>query len=665
MKRKRIYGDPNEELSSSRLILPRQTLAPIEMRKHTISPSRRVKDFAKKEVNTLKDSTQNSPLVPNTPLQLPPRPLSQRLELYRKKALFKMHQGLKNISQQLGLASTRNIKLENVKISKTDQLRRNYFSYLRNKEEAKGRCLIDPNGGFKKYWETFKFTLLLYVLVYLPLEVAFFHDDDPASVAYILDKFTDLIFTIDIVFTFFTPVQYGYLLTNSHRIIAKVYLQGWFIADLLAVFPFEELVRYVFLPEVKSGLMDFLHLLKVFRLLRLFKLVRLFKSFDFKTTDNLIIKFVEEKLRGTLLHLVLPNFVLILGCMHVYSCVYYYLGTEVQTSDGKSWIVLANIEDKSIFDQYVATFYFIVQTFTTVGYGDIRSVRMVEYGFRMFSILSGVILYSLFTGQIVNYRSVKTEKKEIYLHKVARLSALEAKYCIPSSVCHRIIQSYEEPPPPQSPEKDFRNLTQEEIDELEIRMFSKKYGHINLFKDPAEWMDMILLLGRKLKHETYYKDQPIYFAGEPAVKFYIIYSGSVVFESLFCSEIPFLRVRSGFFGEFELLTSMNRQFTVKADEPSHLYYLDSRDFKQIFMQENSVLATRFKRMAMDRFDETVYAYRNMEHFLIRKLFWRKELKGRTARNKKKQYLQDLVPQNLKKQKSLFQKLKSMVSFTRY
>ena len=90
--------------------------------------------------------------------------------------------------------------------------------------------------------------------------------------------------------------------------------------------PFEDITE-LFIGSGDLNTFSFLvRLLKIFRLFRLVKLLRLFKSFDMKNTDNYIIKFMVWNLKDTPVIVVLPNFFLIAFSIHVYSCMYYFVG---------------------------------------------------------------------------------------------------------------------------------------------------------------------------------------------------------------------------------------------------------------------------------------------------------------------------------------------------
>lgn len=138
---------------------------------------------------------------------------------------------------------------------------------------------------------------------------------------YCLDKFIDLVFLLDMMMTFCTPAIDKHDMATDHKRIAVIYLEGWFLLDLVALIPFEEIVQLTVSEEKQESLTQIAQILKVVRLLRLLKLARLFKSFDFKNTDNYIIMWINNSLGGTILGLMLPYLALILVSAHVYACI--------------------------------------------------------------------------------------------------------------------------------------------------------------------------------------------------------------------------------------------------------------------------------------------------------------------------------------------------------
>ena len=253
---------------------------------------------------------------------------------------------------------------------------------------------MNVDSTFKKSWETLKFFLLLYQFFYLPLKMCIF--DDVAIYWYIIDKSTDFILFIDIFLNFLTPVYVQHEKVYNVKMIAKSYLKGWFCLDLISILPFEEVFNYFLTEDATQRLAILALSFRVLRFARISKLIKLFRTLDFKNNDNYFIIWMQANLGGTAFFLLLPNFLVMSIVMHIFACIWYVIALD--NSENDSWIVLTNFQDKPLFDKYLISLYFIVQTFTTTGYGDVKSQRTEEIGFRILMMCIAVLMYGLFSG---------------------------------------------------------------------------------------------------------------------------------------------------------------------------------------------------------------------------------------------------------------------------
>ena len=100
-------------------------------------------------------------------------------------------------------------------------------------------CLLKPTSKFKAFWSLIIVVLLVYTAIFVPFKIAFIEQDPFALV--ILEATVDCLFGLDIFINFISAQEdpnTNQLITD-HRIIAKNYLKGWFLLDLLACFPFQ------------------------------------------------------------------------------------------------------------------------------------------------------------------------------------------------------------------------------------------------------------------------------------------------------------------------------------------------------------------------------------------------------------------------------------------
>jgi hypothetical protein len=497
--------------------------------------------------------------------------------------------------------------------------------------------LICLDSVFKRSWETAKFVLLMYQFFYLPLMMTFLGGSPPLGL-YIFDKSIDFIFFIDIIFTFFTQIYLKYDKVNDLKTIAKEYLRHWFVVDVMSVFPFEEMI--LIMSEEPIGKLALMaQILRLLRFFRLAKLIKLFRTFDFKNNDNYLVRMLEGSLSGTAFWLLLPNFLLITLVMHLFSCIWYALALANSTND--SWIELTNFQDESLFDLYIISLYFVVQTFTTTGYGDILSSTKTEQAFRILMMILAVLLYGLFSGQVVNYRSQKMEQEERLALKLQKLEEINAHYKL-DEVLHNYLKERlrENKGVVTKKEHDLSQIPKEEKDELDYYKIVSKYSAMPMFRTKnndqeynASVSDFQLKLGRILKKKFYRAGQIVYTKDEASVLFYLIGQGSVVVMKDDIASIPMYIIKSGYFGETEIINSCNRLHTIMANEDSIIYYIESIEFKRIFMEDNE-LYDHVVKISKWREGNIAKANSEMDFFIRRKLFWKMILKGHSRKQKK-------------------------------
>lgn len=492
--------------------------------------------------------------------------------------------------------------------------------------------LVDPNGEFKKIWETLKFILLMYQFFYLPIRICLF-DTEINTGLYAADKSIDGFLFLDVILNFFTPVYFNYEIATNFKIIAKSYLKTWFFFDIFSLFPFEEIVNAI--ADDSNNLTLFAQLLRFLRFLRLLRLIKVLIELDYKNTDNYAIILMERTLKNTPFFLLLPNFIIIFLLMHIFSCIWYNIGTA--NDNNSSWIVLTNFQDNSLFDKYIVSFYFVVQTLTTTGYGDIDSKTNNEIGFRIFMMFVAVLIYGLFSGQIVNYRSNKMAQEETLAVKTQKLEELKKHYSINPVLYRFILQRLSENKAITSKqERDLSALSKEELEILEYSLLINRFAGHCLFNSDERFFDFQVKLGRLMKRKYYHADQIIYGQGEASVLFYIVVSGSVTVMKDDIDSVPVLLIENSYFGEFEIFKNMNRLHTVKAYTDCDVYYVDSMEFKKLVLEE-PVFYEQFCEKSRLREYEIEKSSAEIDHFIIRKCFWRQALRGKVSRKQKKDF----------------------------
>lgn len=150
----------------------------------------------------------------------------------------------------------------------------------RHKKDAAAlmRWVIFPNNKFILVWDGLILTLVLYVILYLPFEMGItggFHASERWSYYFLIETIINMIFLTDVGLNFCRAYydKYGRLVVNRSK-IAKRYLRGYFLVDLVACTPVDLILFLV--PEADGRVNPF-QLLVAFNLFRLFRISRAFR----------------------------------------------------------------------------------------------------------------------------------------------------------------------------------------------------------------------------------------------------------------------------------------------------------------------------------------------------------------------------------------------------
>lgn len=110
-----------------------------------------------------------------------------------------------------------------------------------------------------------------------PAYIAF--DDGSADDSYfsvnVVNLVIDIVFGIDIIIVFFSPYYNDdFRLIDEPKVIAKTYLGGWFMPDVLAILPFELIIGA---NDGTRNLNGMIRITKIGRLYKLIKLTRMLR----------------------------------------------------------------------------------------------------------------------------------------------------------------------------------------------------------------------------------------------------------------------------------------------------------------------------------------------------------------------------------------------------
>lgn len=113
---------------------------------------------------------------------------------------------------------------------------------------------------------------------------------------------------------------------------------------------------------------------------------------------------------------------------HVFACLWVFFSQTMNDEDESNDSKVDEIPDS---DKYLTAFYFIVTTFSTVGYGDISGSNAIERIFCIIVMCVGVTSFAAGTSALTNYISNTDSEDKNLNDKFEILDKLYQDYCLP------------------------------------------------------------------------------------------------------------------------------------------------------------------------------------------------------------------------------------------
>lgn len=338
------------------------------------------------------------------------------------------------------MASRLSFKESEISFNKSDI---NSFSDKKQyiKPASKNRCcrnfcksskyLFDPENIFHKLWNVFIMVILIISCFLTPYQLAFYSEKIPED-SRILNLFIEVMFILDIFVIFNSAYQDEYLqVIMDRKVIAKHYLNGWFTIDLIAVVPFEWIIKQV------TELNQLVRLARISRLYKLVKLARLLRVFKLVKNHGKIIKIMNDLMKVSLEFERVFFFIFFFFLMcHIVTCLWIMFpllekGTSDRDDLEGSWLEPYHDMNYDNDDLYATGFYWTITTITTVGYGDISGVTPSEKIFCTIIMFLGVSSFSYVSGSMTSLLSNYDTQNSALRERMMILDRIMKEFQIP------------------------------------------------------------------------------------------------------------------------------------------------------------------------------------------------------------------------------------------
>jgi len=139
---------------------------------------------------------------------------------------------------------------------------------------------FNPESFWKQSWDFMVMMFLFYTCFSVPYLLAFATEDSDVMAPFnIFDLTLDVVFCLDVCFSFLTAYMHqGVMVKDLHQ-IAIHYLRTWFLLDIAGSFPFDKVIVAATQNSNTESQLD-LQSMRIFKAVRMLKLLRAAKFMD-------------------------------------------------------------------------------------------------------------------------------------------------------------------------------------------------------------------------------------------------------------------------------------------------------------------------------------------------------------------------------------------------
>lgn len=418
--------------------------------------------------------------------------------------------------------------------------------------------MLSPASRFIKIWNGTVFLAVSAYAVEIPLRLVAGYM--PPAWLDRLDLLGSLLFAFDIVVQFSTARMLDGRIVAARNAIARDYSRGWFVPDLIAALPLDQMVVAMgtslgFAVEQVHGVGAIVRML---RLLRIVHLVNILRGVQRHST-----------IHPGLLRMAILGYWILLGA-HWASCGWMWILDD----RGAAGLTLT----------YLNALYWVLTTIATVGYGDITPDRSnpLQLIYTMGVMILGVGVYGYLIGNIASIIANLDIARSHHQEKMQKLTAFMRYRKLPEPIQARIRDYYNylwESRRGYDEVSVVGDLPESLRADVSLHLNREILEKVPMFRGGSAGFIRELVM--ELRPYICIPGDYIFRKGELGDRMYFISRGNVEVVSPDGEQVYAALTEGAFFGEMALVFDQPRTASARSVDFCDLYYLDRAGFDRV------------------------------------------------------------------------------------
>ena len=274
----------------------------------------------------------------------------------------------------------------------------------KGKRENMKNISFSPNSNFIFIFDLLLIISNLYSIIFIPLSIAKNENilKKESNFIEIIKYLNDLIYLFDFLISLFRGYfNYEMEIIRNNKKILIHYLKNDFFIDLIEGIPIYVLNRLFYKNNRNYYFFTFdskLFLVKLLLFIKSFKIFKIMGKKKNKALEDLY-RFLSVYYYLEKVVYFMISFIIFLLFIHLFICLHIFFALQSYPN----WISQTNVANETFIKKYITSFYFLMTTMTTVGYGDIVCISAYERIFHIILLGIGTIIYSFIVSKIGNY----------------------------------------------------------------------------------------------------------------------------------------------------------------------------------------------------------------------------------------------------------------------